>query len=295
MKIYLRLAFISFLILTLSSCSNEVDNLTGVIEDAWDNIEDEIEESAEEALEDFADNPEKLYKGDCETDYISFGSIFTLKIPIDYKSRAAIGLLFGSDAAELLSLVEDSKRNSKSKSEVKELILKHFNSSWAGLMTALIVVDGEFDYDFETDDFMDASYDFDSKALYKIMNEKGYFNGGFGDKIPSADEPKEVSNGQNIDSGHKTVHGNVVTSNGKKYPFRIEFDINNKYISNAKYFNPAYSTTVSFNTADIVEGEYHFTGKIGNENLILKYSANYPYSGTLTQGNNTLDVIMDMN
>lgn len=187
MKSYIRWAFISFLVLTLSSCSDEVDNLTGVIEDAWDNIESDIEDSAEDALVDFADNPEQLYNKDCETSYSSLGDIFTLKIPIDYTSRAAIGLIFGDDAAQFLSLMDDTDRNSKSKSDVKKLILKHFNPSWAGMMTALIILDGEFDYDFESDNWMDASYDFDSKALYKILDEKGYFDGVYGDPLLSLD------------------------------------------------------------------------------------------------------------
>ncbi len=184
MKLTFKLILIPCVILFLSSCSNEKERLTRMIEDSWDNVEDLIEDSAEEALQDYADNPEKLYSGHCETDYISLGDIFTLRIPIDNSSYAAVKLLFGSDAANFLSLMDDNNRNSKSKSDIKKLILKHFNPSWAGMMTALIVVDGEFDYDFENTSWLDASYDFDSKALYKILDEKGYFDGAYGDELP---------------------------------------------------------------------------------------------------------------
>lgn len=185
MKLFLKLALIPFLAFLLSSCSDEKDRLTDMVEDAWDEVENDIEKSAEEALENYAENPEELYSGDCETDYMSMGDIFTLRIPINNTAYAAIGLLFGSDAANFLSLIEDSGRNSKSKSDIKKLILKHFNSSWARMMTALVVLDGEFDYDFETSSWMDSSYEFDSKALYKILDEKGYFSGGYGDPIPT--------------------------------------------------------------------------------------------------------------
>ncbi len=116
MRTILKLVLIPLVAVLFSSCSNEKDHLTDMIEDAWDEIGGDIESSAEEALEDYADNPAQLYSGDCETDYISLGDIFTLKIPIDHTSNAVIGLLFGSDAANFMSLVENSNRSSKSKS-----------------------------------------------------------------------------------------------------------------------------------------------------------------------------------
>lgn len=184
MKLLFKLALIVCALFFLSSCSNEKDRLTDMIEESWSDIEELIEESAEEELEDYAENPEKLYSGACETSYIALGDIFTLKIPIDKSSYAAVRLLFGSDAAEFLSLMDDSNRNSKSKSDIRKLILKNFNNSWARMMTELVVLDGEFDYDFETASWMDASYDFDSKALYKILNEKGYFDAAYGEELP---------------------------------------------------------------------------------------------------------------
>lgn len=295
MKINLKIAFapLLILILVLSSCSNEVDNLTEIIEDAWDNIEDEIEESAEEALEDYADNPEKLYKGDCETDYISFGSVFTLTIPIDRTSRAAIGFIFGSDAADIVSIMDDASRNSRSKSDIKRMIEKHFNSSWAGMMTALIILDGEFDYDFENDDWFNASYEFESKELYKILNEKDYFSGVYGDRLPSENGPSERKSTNGIESsGHQNIQGYAIDLKGNRYPFRIEFDSAGGEISNACYYNPAYSTTVKFTSAAIVGDKFVFRGKNGKEDLVLSFSTGSPYEGTLRQGNTTLDVKM---
>lgn len=296
MKTFIKLTLIPCLIFIFASCSDEKDNITGVVEDAWDAIEDSIESSAEEALNDFAQNPEKLYSGECETEFMSLGDVFTLRIPINYETRAAVSLLFGSDAGEFLSLVDNANRNSKSKSDVKKLIEKHFNSSWAGMMTALIVLDGEFDYDFETDDWMDSSYEFDSKALYKILDEKGYFAGAHGDPLltgnittdrESAKEPER--------SGHQTIQGDAIDSKGNKYPFRVEFDIAGGKISNAIYVNSAYSTKVKFNSAEILGDKYVFRGKNGKDELELSFSAHSPYNGTLRQGNTTLEVIMNSN
>lgn len=303
MKVYIKhsvryfviFVFLTFGLMPLVGCSNEQDNLTDAVEDAWGAIEDEIETSAEEALEDFADNPEKLYNGDCETSYITLGDIFTLRIPIDYSSQAAVGLLFGSDAAEFMSLIESSKRNSQSKSDIKKLILKNFNPSWADMMTALVILDGEFDYDFENDDWLDASYDFDAKALYKILNEKGYFDGGYRDPLPSTET--ESSNSSDTSStnssGHQIIHGNAIASEGKEYPFRVEFDQYAGRISNAKYYNPIYSTTVNLSHATLQDGEYNFSGNLGKETLTLIFSSSQPYSGTLTQGKTTLPVRMN--
>ncbi|MDE6395793.1 MAG: hypothetical protein K2K84_00810 [Muribaculaceae bacterium] len=188
MKTFIKFAIIAVVAFSLSSCSDEKDNLMDAIVDAWDVIEDDIEESSEDALKDYEDNPSLLFDGDCETSYNSFADIFTLKIPINRKGRAAIGLLFGNDAANFLSLLDDTGTSSRSKSDVKNLILKHFNSSWARMFVALIILDGEFDYDFETDDLLDASYEFDSKDLFKILNEKEYFSGGYGDPLPTSSD-----------------------------------------------------------------------------------------------------------
>ena len=102
------------------------------------------------------------------------------------------------------------------------------------------------------------------------------------------EEPNENS------SGHKIVYGNAEAPNGKLYPFRVEFDEYDGKIGNAIYYNSAYSTKVNFNSAEIIEGEYVFSGNIGKEKLLLKFSVQHPYVGVLTQGNSSLKTVMNL-
>lgn len=182
-KIYRYILSLSAIVV-LISCGGEKNNLTNSVESAWDDMDNGIEKSAEEACTEFADNPHLLIDNDCSAEYSTFFDDFTLTIPFDNKTYAAIGLIFGSDAANFLSTIDNFNRGTRSKEDVKKLILKNFNSKWASLMAALIVLDGKFTYEFETENWIDNSFDFDSKALYKVLNDKDYFNGGYGENIP---------------------------------------------------------------------------------------------------------------
>lgn len=183
MRAFHKAVLIVMVAVMVLSCTEE-DHLTGAIESAWGEMETEIEESAEEALEEYADNPKALYKGDCEAEYFSLGNLFTITIPVDEAGYAVVGLIFGSETADLLSMLDDNNRNSKSKADIRKMILKNFTPDWARLMSALVILDGEFDYEFENVSWSDASYEFNSKDLYKILTEKGFFSGVYGDTLP---------------------------------------------------------------------------------------------------------------
>lgn len=167
----------------ISSCANDNVNLTDAVEAAWNEIEDAIDDKAEEYCKSYADNPQSLYSG-CEADFIPLIDNFTLTIPLDRTTHLATGLIFGDDAADFVSSMDNYSRSNKSRQDVEKDIMKHFNGSWAALMISLIILDGDLSYELETDDLLNPSFDFDRKALYDILNGKEYFNGAYGDDIP---------------------------------------------------------------------------------------------------------------
>ena len=185
MKIYklgiLILAISSLSI--ISSCTGSNRKLTNAVESAWNDLEDAIDDKAEEYCKSLANNPQSLYNGS-EADFIPLIYNFTITIPLDRTTHLATGLIFGDDAADFVSSMDNYSRNNKSKQDIKEDLLKHFNGSWATLMTSLIILGGELSYELETDDILNPSFDFDRKALYDILNDKEYFDGGYGDNIP---------------------------------------------------------------------------------------------------------------
>lgn len=180
----ITILFVSILSpMIISSCAGDNEILLTAGESAWDEIEDAIEDKSKEYCKSFADDPQSLYSG-CEADFIPMIDNFTITIPLDRKSHLAAGLIFGEDAADFVSSMDNYNRNKKSKQDVKKDLLNHFNSSWATLMTSLIILDGELTYELETDDLLNPSFDFDPKSLYDILNDKEYFNGAYGDNIP---------------------------------------------------------------------------------------------------------------
>ena len=185
MKIYKN----TFLILTIfcpsiiSSCTEGNRNIKHAVESAWNDIEDAIDDKAEEYCKSFANNPQSLYKG-CNADFIPLIDNFNLTIPLDRTTHLAAGLIFGDDAGDFVSSIDNFNRNNKSKQDVKKDLIKHFNGSLATLMTSLIILDGELSYELETDDLLNPSFDFDKNDLYEILNDKEYFNAAYGDEVP---------------------------------------------------------------------------------------------------------------
>lgn len=189
MKLYnFALQILSILSLSiLPSCKGSNENLITAGEYAWNDVDDAISDKASELCKSYASDPQSLYSGS-EADFISLLDNFTLTIPLDRTTHLAAGLIFGDDAADFMSTVDTYSRNKKNKQDAKKDLLDHFNGSWATLMTSLIILDGELSYELETDDLLNPSFDFDSKNLYEILNDKEYFNGVYGDDIP---KPKQ--------------------------------------------------------------------------------------------------------
>lgn len=81
---------------------------------------------------------------------------------------------------------------------------------------------------------------------------------------------------------------------GKSYPFEITYEGAEDNMRNAKYINSNYNATANLTSAKKENGMYYFAGKLGKDNLIIRFSASSPYRGTMTAGNTTADITMKM-
>lgn len=167
-----------------AGCSdpNQEASLTSSLEYMWDDMQDPIEEAASDYCRDLESDPGRLME-DCQVEWDDFLDCLTVTIPIDWGARAATSLLFG----DFFSDIDDLNRLMKDKPEVKKQILKSFNDNWASMMIYVVAREGSLDYVVETDNIVDNIIDFDTRELYKILIDKGYFQAGYGDPLPGAD------------------------------------------------------------------------------------------------------------
>ena len=164
---------------TLTSCKDTVEGQSIIIAtpllDAWEDSEDLADAAAERIISEYEANPSLLMKG-AEADYSSLGDTFTLTNPLDQVSRVAASLIF-DEFGDMLNTIDDLSRISKTKDDARKEIKSKFNGNWAALFCALIYLDGEFEYAYETDQLVDNSFDFNAKEMYSILSDKG-FGGG---------------------------------------------------------------------------------------------------------------------
>ncbi len=269
MKLIPSVIICCLLQLMFSSCS-EHSNLTDAVESAWSDIEDKIEEDATERCEYYAAHPEELYSSNCETEFISLTDNFILTIPFQNEGYAAVSLFFGSDAADFLSLIDNTTRGSKTKQDVKKLIEKHFNPSWATLFDALIILDGSFSYTFEMDDWFDNSIDFESKELYRILNENGYFEGSYGEPTPTVSS--DYSSGRSFESSYSSDDD---YSSG----YSSDDGYGSDYSSGTQ--SQAHGSPIEISSPNAFSGYNHeFVGKVGGKAIHMNLNLE-EYEGSI--------------
>ena len=177
MKLKIKLLAALLAVMTaLTACSNaemQTSDMTSGLEDAWDEAAEVVEKTAAEHLEQAAENPAVFGKKSYEAEWNDTFDTFTLTYPVDMGQKAAMSLFLGDFGADLYDLA-NSTREIATKSNVKNLINKNFNDSWASLMLALIAVDGTFDYVMETDEYSDNDFEFDAKDMLRFLRDHGY-------------------------------------------------------------------------------------------------------------------------
>lgn len=106
------------------------------------------------------------------------------------------------------------------------------------------------------------------------------------------DEGYSSNNSRNVSNA--SIKGFVIGANGKEYPFRITYDMENGRITNARYKNINYKAEANLPTARFEDDEYYFSGKIGGDNLQIRFSSKYPYKGTMAVGGNISEIRMEL-
>lgn len=252
----------------------DADALAEGIEDAWNDMDEAVEERAGEIAKDLESTPNRLEE-DADADY-SFGS-FTLvnPNPLNTVMQAAASALLGG-WGDLLVDAANAGRSLATRDFALKNINKDFNNNWVLLFNSLIYLDDDFVYSIETDEIMDNDFEFNAKQMAEILREHGQWNSGYsyGNMAESgtqtaAVESEETNNSAygsssvglgSLPNGNFNYSGNFIYK-GKKYPIAISFNNNNGNITNAVYKNLTYDTSIKM-TASTGSGMlFSLTGK----------------------------------
>lgn len=103
----------------------------------------------------------------------------------------------------------------------------------------------------------------------------------------------ELEDGGQLQQGYNKIEGAAIVGSNR-YPFYVDFTVENGTIRNAEYHNPNYNAKTALSVINITDDEYYFEGKLSGKPLIIRFSNNYPYRGKLIHGSDSLDIEMSL-
>lgn len=100
----------------------------------------------------------------------------------------------------------------------------------------------------------------------------------------------------NFHVGLNEFHGNMIHTNGKKYPFTLSFKVDQDdfEISDIKYVNVGSGTTLSLECDYYNADGIHFSGKDGGKTFIIEFNGDNPYTGEAWWGDFRQDIELQL-